>query len=156
MSKVLLLTTLLLMAAATSLAGAADKPFPGIRNLMTAEEFKAAGLDQLSPEELRQLDTWLLHYTAGEAAILRQDNTEVREASQDFELVTRISGDFRGWSGETVFRLENGQIWRQRLPGRYHYSGPPNPEVRISRSWMGFYKMTVVETDKSIGVKLVR
>ncbi len=81
-------------------------------------------------------------------------NEEVREAQKDFELVSRISGDFSGWDGETVFRLENGQVWRQRLRGRYFYSGPPQPEVRITRNYLGFYKLTVVETGKSIGVKL--
>ena len=137
-------------------AGAADKAFPGIDKLMSSEEFAAAGLDQLSPEEMKALNAWLLRYTAGESEILRVDNEEVREAQKDFEIVSRISGEFSGWNGETVFRLENGQVWRQRLQGRYFYSGPPQPEVRITRNYLGFYKITVVETGKSVGVKLQR
>jgi hypothetical protein len=129
--------------------------FPGIKALMSAEDFSAAGLDRLSEEELEALDAWLVRYTAGEAAILRQDNVEVREASKAFEIVTRITGDFRGWDGETVFRLENGQVWRQRLQGRYTYVGPANPEVRITRNWMGFYKMTLVENGRGVGVTLL-
>jgi len=135
-------------------AAADDKVFPGIDKLMSSEEFAAAGLDQLSAEEMKALNAWLLRYTAGESEILRVDNEEVREAQKDFEVVSRISGDFSGWDGETVFRLENGQVWRQRLRGRYFYSGPPQPEVRITRNYLGFYKITVVETGKSIGVKL--
>jgi hypothetical protein len=123
---------------------------------MSPEEFSASGLDKLSDKELEALDDWLLLYTAGEAAILREDNTEVREAAKEAEILTRIEGDFRGWSGDTVFRLENGQVWRQRLQGKYRYSGPPNPEVKIQRNFLGFYMMTVVESGKSVGVKLVR
>ena len=148
---------LLLLALVASIAGAQEK-FPGIENLMTAREFKDAGLYQLSDEELEMLNAWLVNYTAGEAQVLIETNKEVQEArsSVDSDIVSRITGDFTGWSGETVFRLENGQVWRQRLSGRYKYNGPPNPEVRISKNFMGFYKMTVSETGKSIGVKLVR
>ena len=133
-----------------------DKSFPGVKSLMSEEEFSAAGLDHLSDGELEALNDWLVRYTAGEAVILRVDNEEVREASKDFEVVSRIKGEFRGWSGETVFRLENGQIWRQRLQGRYTYTGPANPEVRITRSWMGYYKLTLVEAGKGVGVSPVR
>lgn len=143
---------LLGLLAATAIA---EEKFPGIENLMTAREFRDAGLYQLDERELKALNAWLLNYTAGEAAVLIQSNDEVKKAKAEAEIVSNIKGDFTGWTGETVFRLENGQIWRQRLSGRYKYSGPPNPEVRISRNFMGFYKMTVTDTGKSIGVKLV-
>ena len=150
-----ILITLLLTLLFSIEAWADEKPFPGIQGLMSSAEFSAAGLEGLSVEELEALNAWLVRYTAGEAAILRVDNKEVREASKDFELHSRITGNFRGWSGETLFRLENGQIWRQRLRSRYAYIGPSNPEIRITRNWMGFYKLTVVETGKGVGVTLV-
>ena len=156
MAKRALFCLILLSSLGLAAAWAADKPFPGIQQLMSPEDFQASGLDKLSKDELQALDKWLLQYTAGEAALLREDNTEVRKAVKEAEFVTRITGDFKGWSGETIFRLENGQVWRQRLQGKYRYSGPPNPEVRIKRNFLGFYMMTLVEADKSIGVKLVR
>ena len=55
-----------------------------------------------------------------------------------------------------MFRLENGQVWRQRLDGRYQYSGAPNPAVRIDKNWLGFYRMTLVKEGRSIGVTRVR
>jgi len=155
MPKPILITLLLTLLLSTE-ARADDNPFPGVKSLMSNAEFSAAGLDRLSDEELQALNVWLVRYTAGEAVILRIDNQEVREASKKFELLSRISGDFRGWSGETIFQLDNGQIWRQRLRGRYTYTGPPNPEVRITRTWMGFYKLTVVETGRGVGVSPVR
>ncbi len=128
--------------------------FPGIQKLMTAEEYRAAGLDKLSPEEKKALDQWLIRYTGGEAEVLQETSEEVREAKREFAIESRITGDFTGWSGETYFKLENGQLWQQRLSGRYKYTGPANPEVRIDRNWLGFYRMTLVETGRSIGVTL--
>jgi hypothetical protein len=150
-----LLTAILITLALGARAG--DGKFPGIEKLMTPEEFRAAGLDQLDDAQLESLDAWLLRYTAGESAIIRQDKSikEVQEAQEAFELVSRIEGDFSGWSGKTVFRLENGQVWRQRQSGRYVYVGPPNPEVRITKNWMGFYKLTLIEKDRGVGVSLV-
>ncbi|KZX58206.1 hypothetical protein A3709_01690 [Halioglobus sp. HI00S01] len=123
---------------------------------MSGDEFEAAGLGQLDAEQLRALDTWLLKYTAGEAELLQIDNEEVKEARGFFSLRARIDGDFQGWDGETKFYLDNGQVWRQRLSGRYKHRGEPNPEIEITRNWLGFYKMTVLETDKSVGVSLVK
>jgi hypothetical protein len=151
-----ILITLLITLLFSIEARVEDKPFPGIKNLMMSEEFSAAGLDSLSDEELEALNAWLLRYTAGEAGILREQSGEVRKATLDFEQLSHIKGDFKGWTGETYFRLENGQIWQQRLRGRYTYVGTPNPEVRLSRNFMGFYKLTVVETNRGVGVSLVR
>lgn len=39
---------------------------------------------------------------------------------------SRIDGDFEGWEGETVVRLQNGQIWQQaRYAYRYVYRYAP-------------------------------
>jgi hypothetical protein len=149
-----------MMAAAVALPAALGtsvpaqaQGFPGVERLMSAEEFRATGMEKLTPEERKALDAWLVRYTAGEAQIL-QSSEAVREAEakEDFEIVSRIEGDFTGWSGKTIFRLANGQTWEQRLDGKYRYDGPPNPEVRIDRNWLGFYRLTVVETGRRVGV----
>jgi len=155
MSKSLLISLFMTLLFVLQ-AQAEDKSFPGIEEIMSSEQFSEAGLDRLSAEELKALNAWLVRYTAGEADIMRQHSEEVRQASKDVDIRSRIKGDFNGWSGETIFRLENGQVWRQRLSGRYSYKGPPNPEISIGRNFMGFYMMTVVETGKKVGVKLVR
>ncbi|MEM1144209.1 MAG: hypothetical protein AAGI88_16640 [Pseudomonadota bacterium] len=132
------------------------KDFPGIEALMDEGEFSEAGLGKLSQDELKNLNDWLLRYTAGEAKVLQQKNTAVREAKKNLEVVSRISGDFSGWTGSTVFKLENGQVWQQRLDGRYRYRGEANPEVRISKNWMGFYRMELIGRKKAIGVTRVQ
>lgn len=140
------------LSVASLYGSAADDGFPGVKRLMTDEEFKASGLEGLDKSQLEALDAWLIRYTAGDAEVLQQSNEVVREAQKIYELDTRIVGNFSGWSGTTIFRLENGQVWQQRLSGRYKYKGPANPQVRIDKNWLGFYRMTLVESGKSIGV----
>lgn len=158
MRRTLILIAPILILIVPQVLQAQERAFPGVQKLMTEEEFRDAGLEQLDADELEALNAWLIRYTAGESAVIRSDKTivEVQEAKKEFEIVSRIAGDFDGWSGKTIFRLENGQTWRQRLSGRYSYSGPPNPEVRITKNLFGFYELTVVETGKTVGVKTVR
>lgn len=145
---------LFLSALALASASSAQDGFPGIKRLMSAEEFKATGLQGLSDTELKALDDWLLRYTAGDAQLLQQSSKAVRQAKKEFEVESRIVGNFTGWSGETRFQLENGQVWRQRINRTYRYAGPPNPLVRIDKNWAGYYRLTLVESGKSVGVKL--
>jgi len=65
-----------------------------------------------------------------------------------------IKGEFSGWSGKTRFHLSNGQVWQQRLPGRWK-AHLESPRVRIEKNLFGYYKMTVVEQDRGIGVTRV-
>jgi hypothetical protein len=132
--------------------GDGEDAFLGIERLMTAEEFRDAGLTKLTEDEKAALDQWLIRYTAGEAEMLQSTSEVVQEAKKDLSVESRITGDFTGWTGETYFELENGQLWQQRLSGRYRYEGPANPRVRIERNWLGFYRMTLVDTGRSIGV----
>jgi hypothetical protein len=149
------LALLMVLAVPTHAAGErAD--FPGIAELMSPEEFDAAGLGRLQPGEIRALDAWLLRYTAGEASILQETNAAVQEASQNLEIRSRLVGDFDGWDGKTLFTLENGQVWKQRLSGRYRYDGPAEPMVVIDRNALGFYRLTMQDGGRSVGVTRVR
>lgn len=68
---------------------------------------------------------------------------------------THIDGDFEGWEGETVFKLTNGQIWRQvDYAYRYHYAFQPS--VLIYQSRFGGWKMKVDGVDDAIGVERLR
>ncbi|MDP0492513.1 MAG: hypothetical protein Q7Q71_15815 [Verrucomicrobiota bacterium JB023] len=68
---------------------------------------------------------------------------------------TRINGDFEGWDGDTIFQLENGQIWKQsEFDFTFHYRY--RPKVLIYKSKYGGYKMKVEGVNKSIGVRQLR
>jgi len=130
---------------------------PDVRALLTPEEFHAAGLDKLSPEEIQALNRWLATYTARDAPDVRRTDpivkAQVKKADAE-GVKTRIAGEFAGWSGNTVFRLENGQVWRQRLPGQWFYRAD-SPEIELRKNALGFWTMTVLATNRSIGVTRV-
>ncbi len=129
-----------------------------VRDLMSADEFEAAGLDRLSQEEVDVLNAWLLRYTAREAPILRTSNEDVREEVRKVEaevIKSRIDGDFDGWSGKTVFVLQNGQIWQQRMGGSWRHHAIA-PEVEIRKNFMGFWDMQMVDGGRQVGVKRLR
>ena len=71
------------------------------------------------------------------------------------EIRSRVLGDFTGWTGKTVFRLENGQVWRQARTGRFVYRGEPNPVVTIRRGFMGSYRLSVEGANTQINVRRV-
>jgi hypothetical protein len=77
-----------------------------------------------------------------------------RRASIPDIFESRIAGEFDGWSGGTVFRLLNGQIWQQSSAAiaRHHAE---KPGVLIYRSGVG-HKMKVEGVDQTISVRRVK
>jgi len=70
---------------------------------MSASELKKAGLQKLSNDELEALNKWLYAYS------LRLLNSVDRDGSPTASaLESRIDGEFDGWSGQTIFKLDNG------------------------------------------------
>lgn len=131
-----------------------------LSSLMTPEEYAAAGLDKLNDSERAALDAWLTGYLSAQ----RVTQVPMASAQSDFfekvaepdRIEAKISGDFSGWTGETRFVLDNGQVWRQRMPGKFRYSGPQNPPVVISKNFLGLYVLTVDGVKRGIGVERVR
>jgi len=67
---------------------------------------------------------------------------------------TQINGEFKGWDGETIFKLMNGQIWQQSSYAyMYHYAY--SPEVVIYKT-SGGYEMQVDGVTNKIKVKRLK
>lgn len=79
----------------------------------------------------------------------------VRSSAKPEELHATVLEPFRGWSGKTIFYLDNGQVWKQRSSGHHTYTGDDN-RVVIGKNSMGFYEMRLLAADRSIGVKRVK
>ena len=124
---------------------------PDIRNLMTEEEFSSSGLGRLSDEEIAIINNWLIRYTAEDAEEILENNTAVRELA-NADIRTQIDGEFHGWNGPTRFRFKNGETWETNSTRTYNYFAV-DPEVEISRNWLGIYRMRIVETGQSINVR---
>ena len=126
----------------------------GLRSMMGVEAFQAAGLDKLSPEEMQKLDQWLLQFLAHDSQQVIHADENIKEL-QKVPVQRRIAGHFSGWKGKTVFTLDNGEVWRQRLSGRYAVS-LESPEVEIYRNFVGYYELRILETGRKIGVTRVK
>ena len=148
------LTLACALAGLAAFAVATEK-FPGIQTIMSAAEFEEAGLGKLSEQELAALNRWLIRYTANDAVTIRKQVKEVKDESEK-DIHTQIDGDFNGWNGETVFRLKNGQVWKQRLRGKWRTKKVSDPKVIISRNILGFYEMEILPQGRKIGVKRLR
>jgi hypothetical protein len=128
-----------------------------ITDLMTVEEFRGTGLSKLTPEELKQLDAWLNRYTSRVTrAVLdsQESRTKPATSGEPSVIESRIDGEFEGWEGETIFKLENGQIWQQSSYAyTYHYSY--RPRVVIYKSGT-VYKMKVDDVSDTISVRRLK
>jgi hypothetical protein len=80
---------------------------------------------------------------------------ERRSSAVPDEIQTRYDGEFSGWSGNTLFRLENGQVWKQAQSGRSSYRAA-HPVVTIKRTALGSYRLLVEGSDESIRVERVK
>lgn len=67
---------------------------------------------------------------------------------------TRVTGDFHGWDGETAYKMDNGQIWKQKNY-HYHYHYAFHPGVLIYQLDSGACHIQVND-DSDEGVDVVR
>lgn len=140
--RALLPLGLLAAFALAPLSALADKP---IEQEMSPEEFKAAGLDKLSPEELARLNTWLgRKIETATTAAAKDAKRKVEDENRGFfnfgsmePIVSKITGEFKGFGKGREYVLENGQHWRQTDDATLVGARLTNPEVRINPSIAG-------------------
>lgn len=116
-----------------------------IRTQMSPEEFKAAGLDKLSADELARLDAWLNRTVSveSEKAAVAAKKTVEKEARGFFSfgsnepVVARIVGEFRGFGRGREYTLDNGNIWQQVDDARLAGARLENPQVQVTPSLIG-------------------
>lgn len=138
------LPRMLLLAAALA-AMPAFAAQPPIQQQMSPEEFRAAGLDKLSADELARLNAWLgrtLEQETRKAATaakkkVEDDNRGFFNFGSTDPIVSILPGEFRGFAQGRTFTLANGQVWRQvddaSLPG-VRLADPP---VTVTPSKIG-------------------
>lgn len=71
------------------------------------------------------------------------------------QIQSRLVGEFTGWRGNTEFRLENGQVWRQAGEGRLVYNANA-PLITIRRGAFSAYRLSVEGVKSSVTVRRVR
>ncbi len=76
------------------------------------------------------------------------------EDQSEAAVASNIVDPFEGWTGQTVFRLRNGQIWQQVSPG-YIYRYAYMPRVLILPTING-YRMKVEGVSQTVQVRRLR
>jgi len=117
----------------------------GIERQMSPEQFKAAGLDKLSPGELANLNAWLnrtisVETTRAAAAAKKKvadDNRGFFNFGSVEPIVGRISGEFRGFEKGRTYTLDSGQVWKQIDEASLAGVRKSNPQVKITPSMVG-------------------
>ena len=130
------------MLAAVEPATAAPPEMSGsIKEMMSPDEFKAAGLNKLSADELQKLDAWLQGYRQITEQKAEKKATARAERTKMDVLVSRVDGTFNGLTGKTIIRLEDGTVWKQaNADDRYRAKNPDHPAAVVIHGVFG-YKM---------------
>ncbi|MDP6376414.1 MAG: hypothetical protein QF515_03650 [Pseudomonadales bacterium] len=106
---------------------------------MSRSEFEAAGLNKLSEKELARLNAYLGRQPADQTQEFGAEQLKKEKRVEEVQRIdARIKGAFDGWDGHTYFRLDNGQVWQQRLASTYRHHSI-NPEVIIEKGRFGYY-----------------
>jgi hypothetical protein len=167
--RTLILASALVLAIGSSVQA---QSFSSLEERMTAKEFREAGLDKLSEEELRALNAWVQRNlrlaepggamssaAAAGAAVppSASASADLRgfENGERTEIKSRILGTFKGWSGKTVFALENGMVWQQVEDDRAAMYAE-NPAVTIFPGTFGSWRLKVEGSNRTTLVKRLK
>ena len=147
-------------------AGASAQEFSSLEERMSDAEFRGAGLDRLSPEELANLNEWLrTRLTAQQAApaasrsgegFRSEDGLFNNDSMDRGDIESAYAGTFTGWSQGTVIRLENGQEWKVNEPTSFRVPPVENPMISIKPAMLGSWLMKVEGYNRSVRVVRVR
>jgi len=166
--KRILLAFLLAAAPAT-----AESLFPGIKAIMSPEEQRNAGIDQLTANQIAVIDTAIVRHIAGNLkSQISSEATQIaermRQADRESSFLSRIGlpefgGDWRdqpsikgrvsGWVGGNSFRLDNGQVWQGIEPIPFELV---NREVEIAPRPGGHFALQVEGRNTTIRVTRVK
>jgi hypothetical protein len=150
MTRVLMILIICALSA-ISQSGKAP-PVLDVQKLMSVSEFRQAGLHKLTAEEIDALNEWLSRFAMKLYASTPTADNSSTAAPPVIE--TQIEGEFEGWSGDTIFKLANGQIWQQSSYAyTYHYAYRPKVIIYKSGS---VYQIKVDGVDGAIQVKRLK
>ena len=144
-------------------AAAHAQSFSSLEERMTEDQFKAAGLDKLTPEELARLNAFIASESAGLAAGTPAATPEAdmrgfpRSSGPKGEILSTIPGEFRGWTGKGQrFTLGNGQVWETTDSSSRLVVNLNNPEVTIEPGMLDSWYLRVNGYNTRIRVKRIK
>jgi len=160
--KKITLIIVLTLASVTALSSRAQEPLLKIEQVMSPQEMQQTGVLTLSSQQRDALNRWLVNYTLRVVTAAQAANQEPPKRQLGDRVTSNcspaiestISGEFHGWDGETIFKLDNGQIWQQSQYD-YTYSYSYRPDVTIYETRAGC-RLKVEDEDETILVKRLK
>lgn len=164
LSRLVLVSGLLVFSSL--LSAQSEQPFSSLEERMTGSEFTRTGLHKLSPEELAALNRWIRERSiaryegpaeSGSDGLPGQPGEAPaidRMAREKFQ--SRLVGEFSGWSGNTVFRLENGMVWRQDERDTLRLQPVDSPMVTIKPGLFGSWRLSVEGHNRAVRVERIK
>jgi hypothetical protein len=138
----------MIFTCAASVHAAQEEMSGSIQEMMSPAEFKAAGLNKLSSEELQKLNAWLQGYRDVTEKAATKKATAVASRTKLDLIVSRVDGQFNGLTGRTIVRLEDGTVWKQaNAEDRYRPRVTDRPAAVVIHGVFG-YKMQVEGTQE--------
>lgn len=144
----------------------------GFYGQLTPEQRRKLGLEQLSPQQVAELDAAVDAYRqqsemvvakqAAETAVAEYKKKEEpgvvsralevfkrtqNEAKESERITAVLQGRFTGWNGSTLFRLDNGQVWRQTASDNYHTKAKENVAVVIYKAGSGYWRLRILDDE---------
>jgi hypothetical protein len=166
-SSLLPLLTLLLLASAP----VCGQQVVQLQQQMGATEFKASGLEKLSPSELHHLQQWLAEHSGTLTATVPASEAKSATAVSDSQaatsrrgwfshksgsaetkaetkarntVVSKIAGNFNGWDPGSILTLQNGQKWRVTDDSSLTVRETmASPEVTVKPGFLGSWTLKV-------------
>ena len=119
--------------------------FPGLKVIMTPEEYARAGLDGLSPDQIGVIDAAIIrHYNRTVNTVATQQAEEITQQAvdddrhrsllsriglpdismtQEWKNLPSVKGRCTGWVTGNSFKLDNDQVWQGVEPLSMELSG---------------------------------
>ena len=170
------LLALFLLSAATVLAQTEPAPtFPGIKTVMSPEDFARAGLSGLTSDQLGLIDAAVIrHYTRTVTTAANQQAAQIVQQTvavehkksffdrfglpdlsfnQDWRDATSLKAHCTGWAGGNSFKLDNGQVWEGFEPIRTELA---DKDIEIFARPGGAYALSVEGRNTTIRVHRIK
>ena len=150
--RLILASLAMLILFATGLAHA-ERPYMPLEQRFSYEQFRAAGLDRLTEEQLAMLNQLLRNEQVAVVEAAKERTRRKVEAETTF--TGSLKGNFQGWRNGQVLELDNGQRW-QVVGDEYYLAKPiPSPNVTVKRGPMGSWYLQIEGMNAGSKVKRI-
>jgi hypothetical protein len=106
---------------------------------------------------LRLLDQWLDTHAKVTTKMVDSGGKPVfyADKSKREKIYAHIKGHFDGWSGNSEYTLDNGQMWKQIGSDMAQCMSSDNPSAKVKPSAMGNWLMFVSGCNDTVHVKRI-